>query len=404
MKKLTDQELDSVFKNAAEGYEPAFDSAAWDVMNARLNQPKVSIWKRWMTFTLVGLIIFSSGVWVGTYKNEEPPKPELHSESKSKDIISKEQNVVNQQNLEQPNPVTNHNPQQQESRIENNVDEVMDHQGIVRVATAIGQEVKDSNMIIVNDEGDSMDEKKVVLQSENKPDDFSNKITTISADSVSQQNSVTEVKQDSIQLNSEEEKKKERPSSQHSIFLRALVSPDFSSIKNTSSSSSAPGSNYSLLVEYQLMDRWSISTGGIWSMKKYATDQEVTYGKYTADSMVGACRILDIPLNVNYRFRPQLRTSFYTSIGLSSYMMFEEDYTYTVNSSSGSRDYSYYIVKENNEWFKILNVSLGVQYQIAPRIHLQAEPFLKAPLAGIGEWDVLLSSMGIFMGIKYKIN
>jgi hypothetical protein len=357
-----------------------------------------------MTYTLVGLIIFSSGVWVGTYKNEEPPKTELHSESKSKDITSKEHNVVNQQNLEQPNPVTNHNPQQRESRIENNVDEVTDHQGIDRVVTTIDHEVKDNNVIIVNDEGNSIDEKKVVLQSENKPDDFNNKITAISADSVSQQNSITGVKQDSTQLNSEEEKKKERPNSQHSIFLRALVSPDFSSIKNTYSSSSATGSNYSLLVEYQLMDRWSISTGGIWSMKKYSTDQEVTYGKYTADSMVGACRILDIPINVNYRFRPQSRTSFYTSIGLSSYIMFEEDYTYTVNSSSGSRDYSYYIEKENNEWFKILNVSVGMQYQITPRIHLQAEPFLKAPLVGIGEWDVLLSSMGIFMGVKYKIN
>jgi len=403
MKKLTDQELDSVFKNAADGYEPAFDSAAWDVMNTKMNQPKVSVWKHWMTYMLVGFIIFSTGVWVGTNMKEKVPKTQLHSASKSNDVI-KEESDINQQNQEQPNPVTNHTALQWESRIENNVDEVTDHQGSDRVVTAINQEAKVNNVIIDNDEGSLIDDKKVVLQSENMPDDFNNKISAISTDSVSLQNSITEVKQDSTQVNSEEDKKKERPNSQRSIFLRALVSPDFSSIKNTSSSSSAPGSNYSLLVEYQLMDRWSISTGGIWSMKKYATDQEVTYGKYTADSMVGTCRILDIPLNVNYRFRPQSRTSFYSGIGLSSYLMIEEDYTYTVNSSSGSKDYSYYIEKENNEWFKILNVSVGMQYQISPRIHLQVEPFLKAPLVGIGEWDVLLSSMGIFMGIKYKIN
>ena len=39
MKKLTDQELDSVFKNAAEGYEPAFDQAAWETMKAKLDKP-----------------------------------------------------------------------------------------------------------------------------------------------------------------------------------------------------------------------------------------------------------------------------------------------------------------------------------------------------------------------------
>ena len=58
MKKLTDQELDSVFKNAAEGYEPAFDSAAWDAMNAKLDQPKPTIWKAWMPFALLGLLFF----------------------------------------------------------------------------------------------------------------------------------------------------------------------------------------------------------------------------------------------------------------------------------------------------------------------------------------------------------
>jgi hypothetical protein len=84
--------------------------------------------------------------------------------------------------------------------------------------------------------------------------------------------------------------------------------------------------------------------------------------------------------------------------------MLEEDYTYTVDYSSGSRDYSYYIEGKNNEWFKMLNLSIGVQYQVAPRFHVQVEPFLKAPLAGVGEWDVQLSSMGIFLGIKYKIN
>ena len=72
MKKLTDQELDSVFKNAVEGYEPAFDPAAWDAMNAKLDQPRPALWKRWIPYALLGLVIFSTGVWVGIYMNEKP--------------------------------------------------------------------------------------------------------------------------------------------------------------------------------------------------------------------------------------------------------------------------------------------------------------------------------------------
>ena len=63
MKKLTDQELDSIFKHAAEGFEPSFDSAAWDAMNAKLDQPKPAMWNGWITFVLLGLVIFSSGVY-----------------------------------------------------------------------------------------------------------------------------------------------------------------------------------------------------------------------------------------------------------------------------------------------------------------------------------------------------
>ncbi len=237
------------------------------------------------------------------------------------------------------------------------------------------------------------------MQEARNSNEFEIIIAVNPTDSIVQE--VIEVKSDTVQSDSEDKKKKQSASS-HPIFLRALVSPDFSSISYSSATSK--GSNYALLVEYQLTDRWSVSSGGIWSMKRYATDEKFTYGKYTADRMTGECRILDIPLNIYYRFLPDAKFSFSAGAGFSSYIMQEEEYTYTFDLPSGSRDFSDYIEGKNNEWFKVLNLSLVMQYQIAPRIQFQAEPFLKAPLSGVGEWDVLLSSMGIFMGLKYKIN
>jgi hypothetical protein len=60
------------------------------------------------------------------------------------------------------------------------------------------------------------------------------------------------------------------------------------------------------------------------------------------------------------------------------------------------------VERKNNEWFKVLNLSAGVQRAIGERWHLQAEPFVKVPLSGVGEGDVLLSSWGVFMGFKYQ--
>jgi Outer membrane protein beta-barrel domain len=400
MKRLTDQELDSIFKNAADGYEPAFDSAAWDAMNAKLDQPKPTIWKRWMTFMLLGAVIFSTGVWVGTRISEKRLLTESLVKSKGKESIQ-QKSATTQNN--QAQIATRQASVEQQTPIKSEQQEIVVDQELNRILIANYEVLEKRQSSVIIDTIDVMNEFNLLLQEEKNSNEFITSVSDNQADTVEQQIIADEVKIDTTQpINSDIRKERKDYTDRHTIFLRALASPDFSSINY--SSSSQTGSNYSLLMEYQLTKRWSISTGGIWSMKKYSEDSEVTYGKFTADRMVGSCQILDIPVNIYYRFRPQLKTSFYAGLGLSSYIMLEEDYTYTVDYSSGSRDYSYYIEGKNNEWFKMLNLSVGVQYQVAPRFYVQVEPFLKAPLAGVGEWDVQLSSMGIFLGIKYKIN
>jgi hypothetical protein len=392
MKKLTDQELDSVFKNAVEGYEPAFDPAAWDTMNTKLDQPKHTLWKRWMPYALLGLIIFSTGVRVGTYLNKSSPMPQIQPESKA---LGQEENTTTNKGHDQTQ-FTSQLKGKEETNVK--VEKAADRKKLFWTRTE-DNGIDNTDWIGVTDTGNTMDEATFILSGLNSSLESESIVTSNTPDSVLQEGD--EVKEDTIQTVAEDSKK-DKPINSHPFFLRILASPDFSSIDYSSATST--GSNYALLVEYQLSNRWSISTGGIWSMKKYASDEEFTYGKYTADQMTGECRILDIPLNIYYRFRPEAKFSFSAGVGFSSYIMQEEEYTYTFDFPSGSRVFSDYIEGENSEWFKVLNLSLGMQYQIAPRIHLQAEPFLKAPLSGVGEWDVLLSSMGIFLGLKYKIN
>lgn len=403
MKKLTDQELDSIFKSAAEGLEPSFDSAGWDAVNAKLDQPKPTIWKGWMPFVILGIIIFSTGVWVGIRFNQNRLQNQTQSIVKAE---SKELNengkIATRKNPDQIRISTNQTPNDKETFNEKETQRIAVTKQLNKAVVDDDLVSKKDNPLLIKDNNDLRNDTKSILPIE------SNQLTVISiasenlTDSLPKKADVHAIKSDTTQSNSEETNDKEKPVVKHAIFLRALASPDFSSINYASTSET--GSNYSLLVEYQVTNRWSISSGVIWSMKKYSSNKEVTYGKYTADRMVGDCRILDIPVNVYYHFRPLSRVSFYAGAGLSSYIMLEEDYTYSVDYSSGSRDFSYYIEKKNNEWFKMLNLSVGMQYHVAPRFQLQVEPFLKAPLTGVGEWDVRLSSFGVFLGVKYKIN
>ena len=394
MKKLTDQELDSLFKAASEGYQPAFDAAEWEVMANRLAQPKPSLWKKWIPYALVGLIIFSSGVWIGTTLNLD-----LVNNKEGGSMQEKALSLKNQKEQ----PITDQQPKGDETRIgesKHNNERVIEN--VNRNLTDRNKEI--ANHIIFDPEIDGKDKnpdsEKHILPEKLQVEEF--EILTNESPKDSTLHANKETKADTTKLIAEEQEKKKDRRLSHLIFIRALASPDFSAINFSSASSM--GSNYAFLLEYQINSRLTISTGAIRSMKKYSYDDEITYSGHIADQLDGTCRIIDIPLNVYYSFPSQSKFSFYTGVGLSSYIMQQENYTYTVNYKYSSRSYSTQIDDKNNEWFKVLNLSAGVQYQLTPRIHLQTEPFLKTSLAGIGEGDVLLNSLGVFFGLKYKIN
>ncbi|MEQ1586094.1 MAG: outer membrane beta-barrel protein [Cyclobacteriaceae bacterium] len=393
MKKLTDQELDSLFKAASDGYQPAFDAAGWEAMADKLNQPKLSIWKKWMPYALVGLIIFSSGVWVGTTLNQDQVESRDDESRQEKDLSLENQRQQPIANQRKGDEIKIGESKHNNERVIGNVNQ----NNLAANKEIASHTILDTE---IDDDDRNPDSEKRILPEQLQADEFKILAKENPIDSTLHTNEKT--KTDTTTLIAEEQERKKDHRSSHSIFLRALASPDFSTI-NFSSASSV-GSNYAFLLEYQINPRLTISTGAIRSMKKYTTSEEITYSGYTADQLDGACRIIDIPLNVYYNFPSQSRISFYAGVGLSSYIMQQENYTYTVNYTYSSRSYSTQVDGKNNEWFKVLNLSAGIQYQMTHRVHLQAEPFVKTSLVGIGEGDVLLNSLGIFFGVKYKIN
>jgi hypothetical protein len=211
---------------------------------------------------------------------------------------------------------------------------------------------------------------------------------------------------DSVQVAAEEEQKNKKDSTRSRWYLKLPVSPDFTSINYNRPGKT--GINIGLLVEYMPSPRIGITTGAIWSRKIYdMKNPEKTYGSgsYTAkaDLLDGDCRVLDIPLNITYYIRPTARTGFFITAGFSSYIMLKENYMYTVKGTN--KDYCYYenYTRKNNDWFSMLNLSMGIQHRISKRFQLQAEPFLKAPISGVGEGKVDLVSMGAFFSLKYQL-
>lgn len=192
------------------------------------------------------------------------------------------------------------------------------------------------------------------------------------------------------------------------LSAKIMVSPDFSFINFNQFTN--PGSVVGAMVEYRFNSRLSIQLGAMRSVKLYgatgAQYQWPTYWysqKVRPTSVDANCKVLDIPLNLRYDFTQDSKSRWFVSSGLSSYMMLNEKYDY--NYPPGSTNIKWY--KWNgttgNYWLGVLNISAGFERQIGKHFTLQAEPYLKTPMADVGFGKIRLRSAGLFISMRYRL-
>lgn len=169
------------------------------------------------------------------------------------------------------------------------------------------------------------------------------------------------------------------------------------------------GYNYGATISYNLGKRWSVNTGFIVTKKMYSAKAKdfsppKHYWTYYVDlkSLEGDCEMWDIPLNIRYNITTNPSNTWFVNTGMSSYIMRKQAYTYDYLYNGVPTKSNWKTSSQQNEWFKILNVSAGYERALNKSWSVQAEPFMKIPLSGVGFGKMDMSSYGILVGIKYK--
>ncbi|MEL7002728.1 MAG: hypothetical protein AAFN93_08350 [Bacteroidota bacterium] len=164
------------------------------------------------------------------------------------------------------------------------------------------------------------------------------------------------------------------------------------------------GFNLGLNVEYHLTSKFSVNSGLVYAKKIYYADQNIeSYNRnpnWVIDRVDAVCDVIDIPINLNYYIAGRERSGFLLSAGLSTYIMLTEDYDISYERPSIERQWS--IRNENDHFFGIFNASVGYKKILSPTMSLQAEPFVKIPLEGIGEGELDLFTSGLRLILKYN--
>lgn len=212
-------------------------------------------------------------------------------------------------------------------------------------------------------------------------------------------------KVDSLLIANKEIKKQSTGNKHQSKWSVGLVTgAEWSKVKHNSIGSMEM--NYGVTVQYRFAPRWSIESGLLVVPKVYTARKE-DYHKavnYPNDlkTIDAVCRVFDVPLNLRYDILQKQNNQLFVSTGLSSFWMQKEDYTFTYELNGNSLQNEISVYNENRHLFSVGNIAVGYEYAWN-NFSLQAVPYLKLPLKGIGMGKVDVGSSGIQLSIKYGI-
>ena len=194
------------------------------------------------------------------------------------------------------------------------------------------------------------------------------------------------------------------------LKIGLVAGPDYTDVNKADNNKFS--TNVGLTVGYEVFKHWSVNTGFIYTKKNYSANGQDFHSKpgYMAyDSLLfvkGNCAMFEIPLSIRYDFSAGKKTSFFVNGGLSSYLMSSENYQYFYIDTSWPTRVpwrSNWIAYHNpkNYLFAVASLSAGIEEQLGKGFSLQAEPFAKIPLKGVGIGSLELSSYGIYFSLRY---
>lgn len=163
-------------------------------------------------------------------------------------------------------------------------------------------------------------------------------------------------------------------------------------------------------IEYRFGRKFSTSIGVTYIKKDYGAkgeDYSVRPGYWedgiAPQDVIAHCDMLEIPVKVSYFFKDFSKNGFYSSLGLTSYLMRNERYYYKYEITNATQRKYWMGSNENNHWFGLGHVAFGYQYHIGNKFSVQIEPYAELPITRVGHGNVRLWSFGVSGKFNFHI-
>lgn len=203
-------------------------------------------------------------------------------------------------------------------------------------------------------------------------------------------------------------KKQNNSSFANNFFVTVSAGPDLSGVGGDAGEVQLA---YGAGIGYQVSKKFSVRTGFYATRKIYTAapedyDPPYNFWAYYPNlkNIDANCKVYEIPITVDYKISSNKKQSWFVSAGVSSLLMKEEtyEYYYKPNSSPNYITYTKTIKNQNKHYFSVLNLSGGYTRVLNKSISLQAEPYVKLSMTGVGYGKVDLNSGGVLFSAIIK--
>jgi hypothetical protein len=422
MYPLHDKDLDRLSRNAAEHYEMDFGSSGWEQLEKRLDQelPQKKDRRRFL-FWLFFIVVTTGGALTALLINSQPVRPLVSSRINAGATKA----ATDGRHTNRPNiKLNNASPENQavvpdKKEVPPIADKVntpaSNHTAQAPISDEPVRRKRSANKTIANRSNRSFLPVQSGISSgtplQVESDDLSNTIPQVENKPVDSNATTSKpAATDSVAKTTDENKKPPIPHRyKQPLELGLVAGPDASMV------SFGPlykaGYNFGVSIGYRFNNRWSINTGAIYTRKYYQADSNSfhapkrSYISYVdLDVLKGYCAMWDIPLNVRYDISFNDKRRFFASAGASTYFMKEQSYSFWY-WQRGTGDYKedYWGPGSDTQYvFSVLNLSVGYERMISKHFSIQAEPYFKIPLKGLGYGTMKIGSYGMFFSLKYR--
>jgi hypothetical protein len=438
-------DMDEIFKKAAENYPLNTDSADWNEVLKTLKSPNASlpnaavnnIRQRKKYLHLLWLLLLIPVLVVVTKYDFNSPIKVSEKSSGKKDVsdINKHENNNNPAGLSkkkadesfQDNATANSN----EKRMENSKREKLEiSTGKINRPTN-NYSPKISKGIINNKNNNVLkgDFNKEISADNNVQQNTQEQVRNITKPAIeagdSKQENLaspgnnqtkTNIEAKKIEVNPEdasqpkktETKIKKSKIRQQHLYAGIITGPDFSTIKLQKIIKT--GFTAGVLAGYKLNKNWSIESGfyidkkTYYSTGKYFSTKKIYIPSYTKiENINGDCYMIEVPVNVKYNFKTSPVQHWFAIVGVSSYFMKKEDYAYRYKHYGQLTEKQISYKNSSTNMASIINIGIGYSRDLNKAVTLRIEPYIKLPVKGVGIGSLPITSSGVYLGFTKNI-